>query len=164
VVLIGAPGSGKSTIGEQLARRLGVGFRDTDHDIEQSTGRTVSDIFVEQGEKHFRDLEVDAVATALREHDGVLALGGGAVLNHETRERLRVETVVYLEVGLAAAAERVGFAQSRPLLVINPRAELKRLLDERRPVYTAVAKHVVPTDGRTPDEVVAEIAGLLGAA
>src|SRR5439155_1507832 len=125
----------------------------TDHDVETAAGRTVSDIFIEDGEERFRALEADAVRRALLEHDGILALGGGAVLDERTQKLLAGQTVVYLDVGLAAAAERVGFAQSRPLLVINPRAQLKRLLDERRPVYTAVARHVVPTDGRTPDEV-----------
>ena len=163
IVLVGAPGSGKSTVGKVLAARLGLTFRDTDQDVETTAGRSISDIFVDDGEERFRSLEKEAVARALREHDGVLALGGGAVLDEGTRTLLAGETVVFLDVGLAAASERVGFAQSRPLLVINPRAELKRLLDERRPIYTAVAGHIVPTDGRTPDEVADEILTLLEA-
>ena len=164
VVLVGPPGSGKTTVGELVASRLGVGFRDTDHDVERTAGRSVSDIFVEDGEEHFRALEAGAVQSALRDHDGVLALGGGAVLYARTQSLLADQTVVFLDVGLAAAAERVGFAKSRPLLVLNPRAELKRLLDERRPVYLAVAGHVVATDGRTPDEISADILAVLDAA
>jgi len=161
VVLVGPPGSGKTTIGELLADRLGVAFRDTDHDVEATAGRTISDIFVEDGEAHFRALEAEAVRLALAEHDGVVALGGGAVLDERTQRLLADQQVVYLEVGLAAAAERVGFAQSRPLLVVNPRAELKRMLDVRRPVYTAVAGNIVTTDGRTPDDIADEILALL---
>ena len=161
VVLVGPPGSGKTTIGELLADRLGVAFRDTDHDVEATAGRTVSDIFVEDGEAHFRALEAEAVRLALAEHDGVVALGGGAVLDERTQRLLADQQVVYLEVGLAAAAERVGFAQSRPLLVVNPRAELKRMLDVRRPAYTTVARNVVTTDGRTPDDIADEILALL---
>ena len=161
VVLVGPPGSGKTAVGELLAKRLEVDFRDTDHDVEAKAGRTISDIFVEDGEARFRALEADAVRVALRDHDGVLALGGGAVLAEDTRDRLAGHRVVYLEVGLAAAAERVGFAQSRPLLVVNPRAELKRMLDERRPVYTEVATLVVSTDGRTPDDVCDQILAAL---
>lgn len=161
LVLVGPPGSGKTTIGRLVAASRGVEFRDTDADIEASAGKTVSDIFVEDGEPRFRELEVAAVTAALAEHDGVLALGGGAVANADVRASLRGHRVVFLDVGLAAAAERVGFAQSRPLLVLNPRAELKRLLSERRPHYESVATEVVSTDDRTPDEVAAQVVTLL---
>ena len=107
-VLVGAPGSGKTTVGKLLAKRWGVGFRDTDHDIERATEQTVSDIFVEHGEDHFRDLERAAVADALREHDGVLAVGGGAVMSAQTRDLLRSQAVVHLDVGLASAMRRLG--------------------------------------------------------
>jgi shikimate kinase len=161
VVLVGAMGAGKSTVGARLAERLGVAFRDTDADIEAAAGRSVSDIFVESGEQHFRTLERDAVARALGSHDGVLALGGGAVLDEQTRALLAGHRVVFLRVGLSAAADRVGLGVSRPLLLGNVRGTIKRLLDERTPVYEAVATSVVDTDDRTPDEVVAEIASLL---
>jgi shikimate kinase len=154
-------GAGKSTVGALLAERLGVAFRDTDADIEAAAGRSVSDIFVESGEQHFRTLERDAVARALGSHDGVLALGGGAVLDEQTRALLAGHRVVFLRVGLSAAADRVGLGVSRPLLLGNVRGTIKRLLDERTPVYEAVATSVVDTDDRTPDEVVAEIASLL---
>lgn len=164
VVLVGAPGSGKSTVGRLVAERLGVAFRDTDTDVEAATGRSISDIFIEDGEPHFRRLEAAAVAAALQEHDGVLALGGGAVLDPATRELLRGHRVVFLDVGLAAAFERVGLARSRPLLVVNPRAELKRMLDERRPVYESVATRVVATDDRPVEDVVADVVAVAEAA
>lgn len=163
VVLVGAPGSGKSTVGRIVAERLGVAFRDTDTDVEEAAGRTVSDIFIEDGEPRFRQLEAAAVEAALRDHEGVLALGGGAVLDPATRERLGAHRVVFLDVGLAAAVDRVGLARSRPLLVINPRAELKRMLDERRPLYEAVASRVIATDDRTADDVAAEVVAVVEA-
>ena len=161
VVLVGPPGSGKTTIGRLVADKRGLEFRDTDADIEAATGKSVSDIFLEDGESAFRQLEADAVRRSLAEHDGVLALGGGAVGNASTRELLQGHRVVFLDVGLAAAAERVGFAQSRPLLIVNPRAELKRLMTERRPLYEAVATAVVSTDDRSPEDVAAEVLDLL---
>lgn len=161
VVMVGPPGSGKTTVGRLVADKSGVAFRDTDTDIETTAGKTVSDIFIEDGEPRFRDLEAAAVSTALREHDGVLALGGGAVINPDVREQLQTHRVVFLDVGLAAASERVGFAQSRPLLVVNPRAELKRLMTERRPLYESVATVTITTDDRSPEDVAAEILALL---
>lgn len=157
VVLVGSMGAGKSTVGRLLAERWGVGFRDTDADVEAAEGRSVSDIFVESGEPAFRALERDAVATALAEHDGVLALGGGAVLDETTRARLHGHRVVFLRVGLAEAASRVGMGVSRPLLLGNVRGKMKQLLDERTPVYESVATLRIDTDGRSADEVAGEI-------
>ncbi|MGW4665077.1 shikimate kinase [Streptosporangium sandarakinum] len=157
-VLIGPPGAGKSTVGRLLAGRLGTAFRDTDADVEAVAGKPVSDIFVEDGEERFRELEAEAVRRALTEHDGVLALGGGAVLSEETRKLLAGHPVVYLEVGLSQAVQRVGLASARPLLVLNPRSRLKKLMDERRPVYEGLATVVVTTDDREPGEVADEIA------
>ena len=125
-------------------------------------GRTISDIFIEDGEPAFRTLERAEVARALAEDAGVLALGGGAPVDPLTEQLLVGQTVVFLDVGIADASKRVGFDQSRPLLAVNPRASWVRLMNERRPVYERVATFRVDTAGRTPDEVAAEVAGLLG--
>jgi shikimate kinase len=153
VVLVGPMGAGKSTVGRLLAQRWDVAFRDTDDDVEQAEGRTISEIFVDSGEEHFRALERAAVARAVAEHDGVLAVGGGAVMAADTRALLGGLRVVFLRVGLSDAASRVGLGASRPLLLGNVRGTMKALLDERTPVYESVAVAVVDTDGRTPDEV-----------
>jgi shikimate kinase len=157
-VLVGAPGAGKTTVGQLLAERLGVTLRDTDADVEAATGMVVADIFIEKGEDAFRAAEQAAVAAALAEHPGVLALGGGAVLAPATRAALAGHVVVYLEVELADAARRVGLARDRPLLIEAPRARLAALLRERRPLYEEVATLVVATTGRAPADVVDEIA------
>lgn len=161
VVLIGAMGAGKTTVARKLAARWGVDVRDTDLDVEATAGRSISDIFVDSGEATFRALEKDAVALALKEHAGVLALGGGAVLDPDTRAALEGHTVVFLQVGLAEAVKRVGLGTSRPLLLGNVRGRIKALLDERTPIYASVATHTVDTDGRTPAQVAAEIEELL---
>lgn len=158
VVLVGAPGSGKSTVAGLLARSWGVSARDTDADIVAEQGRPVADIFLDPGEAHFRALEKAAVAAALAEHDGVLSLGGGAVLDPETRALLSGHRVVFLKVGLADAVKRVGLGVGRPLLLGNVRSRIKALLDERTPVYESVATLVVDTDGRSPEDVASEIA------
>lgn len=160
-VLVGAPGSGKTSTGQALAAALGVGFRDTDLDIEVTAGKPIPEIFVDEGEEHFRTLERDAVVSALGEFDGVLALGGGAILAEPTRVALAGHTVVYLSVELTDAIRRVGLGAGRPLLAINPRATLRYLLDQRRPLYQEVAAHTVVTDGRTPEQVAEEILQLL---
>lgn len=160
VVLVGPMGSGKSTVGALLADRLGVAARDTDLDVEAAEGLSVQEIFVDRGEPAFRALEAAAVARALSSHDGVLSLGGGAVLDPHTRELLAGHTVVFLNVSMPEAIKRIGLGQTRPLLnqaVGGMRARIKALLDERTPIYAAVATHVVDTDDKSPSEVVAEI-------
>ncbi len=162
VVLVGAPGSGKTTVAGLLASAWGVSARDTDADVEASEGRSVADIFVESGEQRFRDLERAAVAQALAEHDGALALGGGAVLDPTTRDLLAGHQVVFLRVGLTDAVKRVGLGVGRPLVLGNVRSRIKALLDERTPVYEEVASLVVETDGRSPEDVALEISEALG--
>jgi shikimate kinase len=162
VVLVGPPGSGKSTTAVALAERIGVAARDTDADVEAAAGSSVGDLFVEHGEEHFRDLERAAVAAALVEHDGVLAVGGGAVLDAGTRQRLAGRTVVFLDVGIKDAASRIGLNRDRPLLLGNPRAQWIRLMEQRRAVYEEVATVTVQTDGRTPEQVAEEIVRAVG--
>ncbi|TMR33516.1 shikimate kinase [Actinomadura geliboluensis] len=157
-VIIGPPGSGKTTIGGALADRLGVALRDTDADVEAAAGKPIGEIFIDDGEDRFRELERAAVAAALAEHPGVVALGGGAVLAAETQELLGGHTVVYLKVGLSEAIKRVGLASARPLLVLNPRSQMRRLLAERLPIYERLGTVTVDTDGREPAEIVEEIA------
>ncbi len=161
VVLIGPPGSGKTTVGEQIASRLGLALRDTDRAIEQSAGRSISEIFVEDGEATFRALERREVQSSLAGHDGVLSLGGGSVLDEDTQRLLAGHTVVYLQVGIADAAKRVGFDRSRPLLALQPRAAWVRLMEQRRGIYERLAVHCVDTAGRTPEDIAAEIVTLL---
>ena len=157
VVLVGPPGAGKSTAARLVAERLGVASRDTDDDIEVSTGMKIGELFVEHGEAHFRSLERAAVAAALQQHDGVLAVGGGAVLDDTSRRQLQEQVVAFLDVGIKDAASRIGLNRDRPLLIANPRAEWIRLMEQRRPFYLAVATVTVQTDGRTPAEVADEI-------
>jgi shikimate kinase len=157
LVLVGPPGAGKTTIGRLAAARLGVPFRDTDTDVETTAGKTVPEIFFDDGEPAFRELEREAVRRALAEHDGVLSLGGGAVLSAETRALLKGHRVVFLSVGLTDATKRVGLSAPRPVLGLNPRAQLRELLDARLPLYREVAAAEVATDGLTPQQVLAAV-------
>jgi shikimate kinase len=163
-ILIGPPGAGKSTVGPLLAARLGVGFVDTDDRIEAAAGKPVGDIFVEDGEPAFRELERQAVAQAVAAYDGVIGLGGGAVLDPGTQQILAGLPVVYLATGFTVLAKRVGLDVPRPLLMGNPRAQLKALLEQRLPVYEKLARITVHTDGRDPDEVTADIEALIAGA
>jgi shikimate kinase len=156
-VVIGPPGSGKTTVGKLLAERLGVTFRDTDHDVEAEAGKPIGEIFIDDGEEHFRALERAAVRDALATHEGVVALGGGAVLDAATQAELDGLPVVYLEVGLSDAVKRVGLASARPLLVLNPRSQFRKLMEERRPIYEGLASVQVKTDDRDPADVVDEV-------
>jgi shikimate kinase len=166
LVLVGPPASGKTTVGTAVAGRLGAVFRDTDQDIENLAGCSVADLFVTEGEPHFRALEEQAVAAALSGHDGVLALGGGAVLSVATREALVAYgraggVVVHLDVDVPSAAKRIGLGRERPILGVNPRAMLRHMLEERAPLYVEVATLTMSTAGREPEDVVAEVLAAL---
>ncbi|MFF3350001.1 3-dehydroquinate synthase [Streptomyces sp. NPDC002779] len=146
-------GVGKSTVGQLLAERLGVGYRDTDDDIVAEQGRAIAEIFVDEGEPAFRAIEKQAVLRALAEHEGVLALGGGAILDEDTRTALAGLRVVYLSMDVEEAVKRTGLNAARPLLAVNPRKQWRELMEARRHLYEQIATAVVATDGRTPDEV-----------
>lgn len=157
-VLVGLPGSGKSTIGRRLAKALGVGLLDTDVAIEQRTGRSIADIFATDGEQEFRRIEEDVVRAALADHDGVLSLGGGAVTSPGVRAALAGHTVVYLEISDAEGVRRTGGNTVRPLLAGPDRAEKYRaLMAKRAPLYRRVATMRVDTNRRNPGAVVRHI-------
>jgi shikimate kinase len=162
-ILIGPPGAGKSTVGALLAARLSVGFVDTDESVEAVAGKPVGDIFIDDGEAAFRELERAAVAAAVTGCDGVVSVGGGAVLDLGTRELLAGQDVVYLETGFTETVRRVGFDTPRPLMLGNPRARLKELLTERLPIYQQLARITVVTDGRSPEDLAGQIAAQLPA-
>jgi shikimate kinase len=161
LVLVGPPGSGKTTVGRLVATRLDLPFRDTDADVESASGKTIAAIFVDDGEAVFREREREAVRIALTEHQGVLAVGGGSVLDEGTRAALRDQTVVRLKVGLPDAARRVGLNRDRPLLLGNVRAQLGALLAARDPLYAEVATAEVVTDGRTPEDIADDVLALV---
>jgi shikimate kinase / 3-dehydroquinate synthase len=163
VVLVGLPGSGKSTIGRKLARELGVELYDTDAGIEADTGRTIPDIFATDGEKEFRRIEEEVVRRAVLSHDGVVSLGGGSVLSERTRDLLRGAVVVYLEISVSEGVRRTGASSTRPLLNgVDPAAKYRDLMRERRPLYREIASVRVRTDGRSPGRVVRMILAKLG--
>ena len=158
VVLIGPPGAGKSAVGTLLADRLGVEFRDTDADIAAAAGKPVSDIFVEDGEEAFRELERAAATHALRQHGGVLALGSGAVLDAGIQHLLDGLPVVYLSAEFGTVARRIGLDRPRVVVPGNPRGRLRAMLNERDAIYQRLAAVSVPTDDLDPDELADEIA------
>lgn len=161
-VIVGAPGAGKSTVGRRVAERLGVPFADSDALIEKRVGKSVSDIFVTDGEAEFRRLEREEIAQALSDFAGVLSLGGGAIMDDTTRAALREQRVVWLKVDLSHATQRVGMNSARPLLLGNVRGTMLAMLEQRTPLYADVASDVVDTSGRSIKDVVAEVASLLG--
>ena len=161
VVLIGPPGAGKSAVGPLLADRLGVEFRDTDADVGVAAGKPVGDIFIENGEETFRELERAAAARALdalRQHGGVLALGSGAVLDAGIQRLLDGLPVVYLSAEFGTVARRIGLDRPRIVVPGNPRGRLRAMLDERAAIYQRLATVTVPTDDLDPDELAAELA------
>ncbi len=162
VILIGPPGSGKSTIGKALSRKTGQSFTDTDAVIEERTGMNISQIFVDKGEPWFRELEAEVLQSELAKLDGILSLGGGAPLSDKAQSLLNSIPIakVYLDVSLATAAPRVGFNRDRPLLLNNPRGTWQELMEKRRPIYEALATHIVKVDERAPKDIVDEIVRL----
>jgi shikimate kinase len=161
-VLVGLPGSGKSTIGRRLAKALDCPLLDTDTAIEERTGRTIADIFAAEGESGFRQIEEEVVCEALREHDGVLSLGGGAITTAAIREALAGQTVVYLEISAAEGVRRTSGSTVRPLLAGPDRAEKYReLMSQRAPLYRRVATIRINTNRRNPGAVVRSIVGRL---
>jgi len=163
-VVIGPPGSGKTVTGRALGLLLGVPFHDTDEEVVRREGRSIADIFIDDGEAAFRALERAEVARALAQEHGVVALGGGAPMDADTQARLARHTVVFLDVGIADASRRIGFDRSRPLLSVNPRASWIAMMNVRRPVYQSLATHRADTAGRTPEQVAAEVAELIAGA
>ncbi|BBX60950.1 shikimate kinase [Mycobacterium saskatchewanense] len=161
-VLVGLPGSGKSTIGKRLAKALGVGMLDTDTAIEERTGRTIADIFAADGEPEFRRIEEEVVRDALARHDGVVSLGGGAVTSPGVRDALAGHTVIYLEISATEGVRRTGGSAVRPLLAGPDRAEKYRaLMAQRAPLYRQVATLRVDTNRRNPGAVVRHIVSQL---
>lgn len=160
-VLIGPMGVGKSTVGRLVAERLGLPFIDGDAAVVAHDGREIRDIFVDEGEPYFRALERDLTLGLLADQSGVLAVGGGAPMNPDVAAALEGLPVVFLDVGIADAAKRIGFDTARPLLAVNPRASWIRMMNERRETYERLARWRVDTVGREAEDVANEIAGLL---
>ena len=158
-VIIGPPGSGKSTVGKALAKSLRVGFLDTDKVVEKKFGKRISDIFVDQGEEFFRDLEFESLSSCLLDESVVLALGGGAPIPERAQALLKASDapIIFLDVSLSVAAPRVGFNRDRPLLLGNPRAQWQSLYDKRRPIYEDLATTTIKVDAMKLYEIVAAI-------
>jgi shikimate kinase len=156
-------GSGKTTIGQLIAKRLGIAFRDTDQVVEEETGRTVSDIFLEDGEDAFRLLEKGVLRNELLSDGTVLALGGGAPISMDAQSALRAiaSPVVYLDISLATVAPRIGFNRDRPLLLHNPRGQWQTLMEARRPIYESIADTVIDVNTKSETEIVDEILEVL---
>ena len=162
VVLMGPPASGKTVVGQMLSGRLGAAFVDTDADIAAAAGKPVGDIFVDDGESAFRELERAAAERALAAGGAVVALGSGAVLDPAVQALMRGQAVAYLSAGFPAIARRLGLDRPRVILPGNPRGRLRTMLEERRPVYERLAAFTVPADDLAPEEITEEIAAWLG--
>ena len=158
IVLIGPPGSGKSSVGKALSRKLSRPWIDTDTEVESRAGKKISEIFLEDGEATFRAIESDVVDEVMGSEAGIVSLGGGSVLNEASQKRITTaKEVVFLDVSISNAASRVGFNKDRPLLAINPRQQWLQLMEKRRPIYESLATITVSTDNKKPDQVADEI-------
>ena len=158
IILIGPPGAGKTSVGKALAKKLSLNFLDSDKVVEEKSGKSIPEIFITDGEPAFREMERAAVIDLIENQDGVIALGGGSVMDLEVSKRLLpMANVVFLDVSISNAAPRVGFNRDRPLLLGNPRQQWIALMDKRRSTYEALAKARVSTDNKKPVEVVEEI-------
>ena len=163
LILIGPMGSGKTTIGKLMANKLNVPFRDTDEVIVAQTGKSVSEIFLEEGEDALRLLEKAVLRQELLSDDTVLALGGGAPISIDAQSALRAiaSPVIYFDISLASVAPRIGFNRDRPLLLSNPRGQWETLMQERRPIYEAIADKVIDVNGKSEDDIVKEIGAVI---
>ena len=163
LVLIGPMGAGKTTVGSEIAKELNCKFADTDALIEADQGKSVAEIFVEDGESHFRLVEESIVIDALISEDGVLSLGGGAVMNDAVQEALKKSPAkkVFLDISLAAVSPRVGFDSARPLLMVNPRQKWAELMTARRPIYESLADQSIDVSDKSVAEITSEIIGAL---
>ncbi|KRO35842.1 MAG: shikimate kinase [Actinobacteria bacterium BACL15 MAG-120823-bin78] len=159
IVLIGPPGSGKSTVGAALAHKLNIKFVDTDLLIEQRAGKEITDIFVVDGEPYFRALELETLTTVLAMDNVIIGLGGGAPVSEQAQQEIRSSdsTVIFLDVSLATAAPRVGFNRDRPLLLGNPRAQWQALSDKRRPIYEDLADLSLKVDDMSVEQIISDI-------
>lgn len=163
IVLIGPPGAGKSSIAKALARKLVSTSIDTDSLVEQNAGKKISEIFIEDGEPHFRNLEVAAVLEACASDADVVALGGGAILREESIAAISaIPNRIFLDVSISNAAPRIGFNKDRPLLLVNPRQQWQKLMSDRRSIYQSLATLEIATDNKKPDEVAAQILEKIG--
>jgi len=157
LILIGPPGSGKSTVGQWVAAKLGVSFRDFDDDMQNEFGFPAGELVIKLGREGFSAAERGLIGAVLADHEGVLALGGGTPLNPEIQEQLQPFHTVFLDVELDELLRREGLVALHPWLLPHPRAHLRQLLAQRRPIYEAVATAVVSTTGRSAEEVAAEV-------
>ena len=166
VILIGPMGSGKTTIGSLLAEKLGLSFRDTDHLIEEQEGKTVSQIFLDQGEDAFRAIEKRVLREELLTDGTVLSLGGGAPISMDAQSALRAiaSHIIFLDISLSTVAPRIGFNRDRPLLLNNPRGQWQTLMEARRPIYEAIADATINVDDKSEEEIVTIALSSLGEA
>lgn len=166
VILIGPMGSGKTTIGSLLAGKLGLSFRDTDHLIEEQEEKTVSQIFLDQGEDAFRAIEKRVLREELLTDGTVLSLGGGAPISIDAQSALRAiaSHIIFLDISLSTVAPRIGFNRDRPLLLNNPRGQWQTLMEARRPIYEAIADTIINVDDKSEEEIVTIVLSSLGEA